>query len=86
MSNELGGTLSQIDPAHDTVLQTVVTGNRPEGVALSDGEMFVAVRASGAGHRGGTLTIAGLRELSSFDPTLSVSPPTRRCWPSRTTG
>src|SRR5581483_7365852 len=58
VSNELAGTLSRIAPGAGAAVKTAVrTGNRPEGVALSSGSLFVAVRASGAGHRGGTLRV-----------------------------
>ena len=57
VSNELSGTLSRIDPDRDAVVETVKTGNRPQGLVLDAGALFVAVRASGAGHRGGTLTV-----------------------------
>jgi YVTN family beta-propeller protein len=72
VSNELAGTLSKIDPIRNTVVQVVETGNRPEGVVLGAGALFVAVRTSGAGHRGGTLTVLkSAGGLSSFDPAVS---------------
>ena len=48
------------------------TGERPKGVALDSGALFVAVRASGAGHRGGTLTVLApqLRASTRLDPAL----------------
>ena len=57
VSNELSGTLSRIDPDRDVVVDTVTTGNRPQGLVHEAGALFVAVRASGAGHRGGRLTL-----------------------------
>ena len=59
VSNELAGTLSRIDPARDVPVQTLTTGNRPEGVALTSDGLYVAVQASGLAHRGGTLNVLG---------------------------
>ncbi len=58
-SNELAGTLTRIDPKSDVPSLPVVTGNRPEGLVLDSGALFVAVRASGTGHGGGTLSVLG---------------------------
>ena len=30
-------------------------GGRPEGVTFADGDLWIAVQATGAAHRGGTL-------------------------------
>ena len=68
VSNELAGTLSRIDPARNVVAGAVDTGNRPEGLSLASGSLFVAVRASGAGHRGGTLNVRETLVASSADP------------------
>ena len=57
MSNELSGTLSRIDPDRDVVVDTVTTGNRPQGLVHDAGALFVTVGASGAGHRGGRVTL-----------------------------
>src|SRR5579862_7666111 len=73
VSNELGGTLSKIDAARNSVVHTVGTGNTPEGIANFDGTLFVAVHASGAGHRGGTLTVLAGGGLFGLDPALNVS-------------
>jgi peptide/nickel transport system substrate-binding protein len=59
VSNAFAGTLSRIDPTRDIPVQTVTTGNRPQGVVVEPDGLFVAVRASGAGHRGGTLRLLG---------------------------
>jgi YVTN family beta-propeller protein len=75
VSNGLAGTLSRIDPVRDTVVQTVKTGSRPAGVALDSGALFVPVRASGAGHRGGALTIlTSSLDLVHVDPALANHP------------
>jgi YVTN family beta-propeller protein len=59
VSNSFGGTLSRIDPIRNVSVQTVTTGNRPQGLVVEPDGLFVAVRASGVGHRGGTLRILG---------------------------
>jgi YVTN family beta-propeller protein len=74
VSNELAGTLSRIDPARDMVVETVSTGNPPRGLVHATGRLFVAVRASGAGHRGGTLTsLISSGDLRRLDPALAYS-------------
>jgi peptide/nickel transport system substrate-binding protein len=57
VSNEFGGTLVRIDPGTNRPARPIAVGNRPRGVAISGGDLLVAVRHSGAGHRGGTLTL-----------------------------
>ena len=74
VSNELAGTLSRIDPARNAVVQTLKTGNRPEGVALTSGGLYVAVRASGLGHRGGTLNVlARSANYDGIDPAVAYT-------------
>jgi peptide/nickel transport system substrate-binding protein len=51
------GTVARIDPARNAVAKTLKIGNRPQGLAVVDGALWVTVRASGARHRGGTLHI-----------------------------
>jgi YVTN family beta-propeller protein len=71
VSNELGGTVSKIDPRRNVPVGSVTTGNRPEGVAVDSGSLFVAVRASGIGHSGGTLTfLTSSGDLVHTDPAL----------------
>jgi peptide/nickel transport system substrate-binding protein len=67
VSSELAGTLSRIDPASGTRIDTVKLGGRPEGVAFASGSLMVAVRTSGAGHRGGTLRVLAPAPLVSTD-------------------
>ena len=75
VSNELAGTLTKIDPARGIPVETRETGNRPEGVAFASGSLFVAVRTSGAGHRGGTLTMLTSSDaVSTIDPALAYGP------------
>lgn len=46
-------------------------GNRPQGVAVSGGNVLVGVRQSGEGHRGGTLTLRTNRTTDTMDPAVS---------------
>jgi YVTN family beta-propeller protein len=77
VSNEVGGTLARIDPNTNTVVDTVATGNWPAGVVPVSGSLFVPVRSSGAGHRGGTLTVldsGGPSDLADDDPAVAYTP------------
>ena len=78
VSNEFGGTVVRIDPQRGTVLKRFTVGNRPQGLALVKGALWVGVAASGAHHRGGTLrTLTDLHfNTASFDPALSDGPVT----------
>jgi YVTN family beta-propeller protein len=69
VSDESGGTVAQIDPRSNQVVQRLEVGNRPTGVAVDDvnGRVLIGVRASGAGHRGGTLTMRTNGVLDSID-------------------
>ena len=49
----------------------ITVGNRPQGVAVSGGKVLVSVLQSGAGHRGGTLTIRMNRPADSIDTALA---------------
>jgi YVTN family beta-propeller protein len=74
VSNELAGTLTKIDSLNDVPSRPMKTGNRPEGLVAAFGSLFVAVRASGAGHRGGVLTLlTSSGDLDHLDPALTYS-------------
>jgi YVTN family beta-propeller protein len=76
VSNELSGSLTRIDPGKDTATKTVTVGNRPVGITSGFGTLFAAVRASGAGHRGGTLTVLTSKGyLDNLDPSLAYNDP-----------
>ena len=76
VSNELSGTLQKIDLRSNTVTAAVTTGNRPEALAYANGDLFAAVRASGAGHRGGTLAVLEpAKYVTTVDPAVEYSPP-----------
>jgi YVTN family beta-propeller protein len=55
-ANEFAGTVSRIDPATDRATP-VRLGRGPTAVAGASGIVYVALRATGAAHRGGTLTL-----------------------------
>jgi YVTN family beta-propeller protein len=52
-----GGTVSRVDPRTGQVTPIDV-GNRPTALAAEDSTVYVALRSSGAAHRGGTLSVA----------------------------
>ena len=49
--------VSRIDPVTDTVTRTITVGNRPRGLAIAGGLVWVGARPAATGHRGGTLTV-----------------------------
>jgi YVTN family beta-propeller protein len=71
VSNEFDGTLVRIDPRTNQVVRRISVGNRPQAVAISGGNVLVSVRQSGAGHRGGTLTMRMNRSPDSIDTAVS---------------
>ncbi len=71
VSNQFGGTLTRIDPRTNQVVRRISVGNRPLGVAISGGNVLVSVRQSGAGHRGGTLTMRMNRSPDSIDTAIA---------------
>lgn len=70
VSNQFGGTLARIDPRTNHV-RRIIVGNRPQGVAILGGTVLVGVRQSGAGHRGGTLTVRMNRSPDSIDTAVA---------------
>ncbi len=71
VSNQFDGTLARIDPRTNQVARRISVGNRPQGVAVSGGKVLVSVRQSGAGHRGGTLTMRMNRSPDSIDTAVA---------------
>jgi peptide/nickel transport system substrate-binding protein len=59
----------RIDPRRNVVVGSTPVGNRPEGLAADRGGVWVAVQASGRGHRGGRLVVIG-DSTGSIDPSL----------------
>jgi YVTN family beta-propeller protein len=71
VSNEFDGTIVRIDPRKNAVVQRIEVGNRPKGIAVFAGNVLVSVRASGARHHGGTLTIRTDRGIDSIDTAVA---------------
>jgi YVTN family beta-propeller protein len=71
VTNQFGGTLVRIDAATSQVTRTISVGNRPQGVTTSGDDVLVAVQQSGAGHRGGTLTMRMNRDVDSIDTAVA---------------
>jgi YVTN family beta-propeller protein len=79
VSNEFAGTVVGIDPRRERVVSRLHLGYRPEGLALVDGALWVGVRATGAGHRGGTLRVVTNQRFTAahFDPGVGILFPAR---------
>jgi YVTN family beta-propeller protein len=78
VTNQFDGTLVRIDPRTSQVARRFSVGNRPQGVATSGADVLVAVRDSGPGHRGGTLTLRSdllphTNPIDSIDTAVSYS-------------
>ncbi len=75
VSDRRAGTISRVDPSAARVAKTVRTGNQPQELALSGQALYVAVKASGVAHRGGTLTVFPIDQsaFSSIDPARAYS-------------
>ncbi len=76
VSNQFDGNVVRIDPGRNQVAQRVSVGGRALGLAMSGDAVLVAVRHSGAGHRGGTLVLRSDRPrqgsfIDSIDFALS---------------
>ena len=71
VTNQFDGTLLRIDPRTNLAGRPISVGNRPQGVALSGGNVLVSVLQSGARHRGGTLTIRMNRATDSIDTAIA---------------
>jgi ABC-type transport system substrate-binding protein/DNA-binding beta-propeller fold protein YncE len=74
VSNELAGTVVRIDRRRGLTGSPLRIGNRPDGLAVVNGGLWVAVGASGARHRGGTLRILSpliLGGVSKLDPAVA---------------
>jgi YVTN family beta-propeller protein len=71
VANRYGGSVSRIDPATDTVARTVTVGNHPQGLAILRGLVWAGAQATGAGHRGGTLSELRDAPPGTVDPVLA---------------
>lgn len=75
VSDGRAGTISRVDPSATKVAKTVRTGNQPQEMAVSGQSLYVAVKASGVTHRGGTLTVFPIDPtgFDSIDPARAYS-------------
>lgn len=89
VANRRARTLARIDPERAVVTDRVPLGSEPRALAVVDGRLLVAVAATGAGRRGGTLRVDFQGEgldidwrktpagRAQFDPATSYSEITR---------
>ena len=74
VADEQDGALLRLDPRRDAVTRFGV-GGRLSALAAAGGGVWVAVDATGANHRGGTLTsISSYAVIDTIDPAASTSP------------
>src|SRR6266540_2589491 len=74
VTNEFSDNVDRINAAKAEVVKTLALGNRPSGILVAGKKVWVAVRASGKGHRGGTLTVLlGRVPFNSIDPAHGVT-------------
>ncbi|MGZ4275772.1 MAG: protein kinase domain-containing protein [Solirubrobacteraceae bacterium] len=84
VASERAGTVARIDPARNAAVKTLTLGNRPQGLAVVGGALWVSVRAAGAQHRGGTLRVVNPVTIDGFRPTVRVLDPAHSYdgWPT----
>ena len=78
VANRRARTLARIDPERLAVTEQFPLGNEPRALTVADGRLWVAVAATGAGHRGGTLRIdvqGAPLPKSELDPATSYTVP-----------
>ena len=74
VSSEFGGTVARIDPARPQAgVVKLRVGNRPQGLAVVDGALWVGIADTGARHRGGTLRLESAFKMpwTELDPSTS---------------
>jgi YVTN family beta-propeller protein len=67
VSAQYGARVVRIDPRRDAIVGSTPIGNQPQGLATGNGGVWVAVQASGLGHRGGRLVVVD-GTLDTIDP------------------
>jgi peptide/nickel transport system substrate-binding protein len=72
VSNEFRGAVTRIDPESARIAEELEVGGRPQGLAVVDGGLWVAVGDTGARHRGGTLRVEVevAPRRAEYDPAL----------------
>ncbi len=76
VANGHAQTLAKIDPERAVVEEELRLGNEPRALTVVDGQLWAAMAADSAGHRGGTLRVAlagGLPRID-LDPATSYNP------------
>jgi YVTN family beta-propeller protein len=71
VSNQYDGTLARVDPGSNRPMQPISVADLLQGVTAAGDDVLVAVRRSGARHRGGTLTARMNRSPDSIDTALA---------------
>ncbi len=69
VANEFDDSISEIDPATNAVARTMPVGGAAASLVSDGPELWLAVGASVAEHRGGTLTVSSGR-VTSLDPAI----------------
>jgi YVTN family beta-propeller protein len=72
VANEADGSLSRIDPA-STSASGVVIGSAPQGLAGTEGDLWVSVSGTATSHYGGTLRLISAVKPDSLDPAVAYS-------------
>jgi peptide/nickel transport system substrate-binding protein len=73
VANEFDDSITAIDPTTDTVEQPIPVGGAPASITTDGDGMWLAVGASAAEHRGGTLTVSSSKRApKSLDPAIVV--------------
>jgi peptide/nickel transport system substrate-binding protein len=75
VTNQFSGTLSRINPATNTVSRMITVGNRPQGLAIADGLVWVGAQAGATTHRGGTLVALLQGYPGTLDPATEPGAP-----------
>jgi YVTN family beta-propeller protein len=74
VSEASAGSVTRIEPGSGSVA-TIPLGSHAGDMAVGDGVIWVGVRGSEAAHRGGTLTVWGVRDLfDTLDPAIAYFP------------
>ena len=73
VANRKARTLARIDPERAVVTERLRLGNEPRALAVSGSQVWAAVTATGAGHRGGTLRIAMDDSIDALDADPATS-------------
>ncbi len=73
VANEFAGTLARIDPERAVVAERRSVGGRPQAVTAVDGTLWLGVADSGAGRRGGTVSLGLISGFLRKDLDFAIS-------------